>query len=88
MNIPVKTEFLEEFRRLTYKLLNKHLHYIKDNGEVDLSKVLADYERLTKIIAMSNPNDEIRNYRIILALSMALNLLTVLGLSFGYLVLQ
>lgn len=88
MNIPVKTEFLEEFRRLTYKLLNKHLHYIKDNGEVDLSKVLADYERLTKIIAMSNPNDEIRNYRIILALSMAFNLLTVLGLSFGYLVLQ
>lgn len=88
MNIPVKTEFLEEFKRLTYKLLNKHLHYITDGGELDLAKVLADYEQLTRIIAMSNPTDEIRNYRIFLALSLGINLITAIGLSFGYIIIQ
>lgn len=83
-NIPIKTELLENFRRLTYKLLNKHLHYINEFGELDLPKVLADYDELLKVVALSNPTDEIRNYRIMLGLSLGINLLVTVAFAVGY----
>lgn len=78
---------LTELLLLHQKLLNKHFNYLTPDNHFDTPRFIQDVDLFLSYISVGSRSEEIKQLRIGLIGSVLFNLLTIAGLSAGYIVI-